>query len=237
MSTLLLRLAAPIQSWGVDAKFNRRGTERVPTKSGVIGLVAAALGRRRNESIGDLLTLNYGVRVDREGISLRDYHTAINPKTAYVTQRYYLQDAVFLAGLEGDGELLAKIEHALHVPAFPLFLGRRSCPPEIPILLGIRTDRNLLESLQKEPWQVSDWSKRRKTEQVQLRIIIDAANDNEYVYFQHDVPVSFNQIHRRYGFRRVCETEPVVVLNSNSRKASQMTKLSGHDPFIELEGG
>jgi CRISPR system Cascade subunit CasD len=53
MSTLLLRLAAPIQAWGVD-KFERRGTERIPTKSGVIGLLAAALGRRRNESIEDL---------------------------------------------------------------------------------------------------------------------------------------------------------------------------------------
>ena len=66
MSTLLLRLAAPIQSWGID-KFERRGTERIPTKSGVIGLVAAALGRRRNDQIEDLNALRFGVRIDKEG--------------------------------------------------------------------------------------------------------------------------------------------------------------------------
>ena len=50
MSTLLLRLAAPLQSWGASSKFGRRATEREPTKSGVIGLVAAALGIRRTEA-------------------------------------------------------------------------------------------------------------------------------------------------------------------------------------------
>ena len=153
MSTLLLRLAAPLQSWGVDAKFDRRGTERVPSKSAVIGLVAAALGRRRTDSVDDLLALRFGVRVDKEGVLLRDYHTARSKKSAYVTQRYYLADAVFLAGLEGDLDLLTKIEHALRHPAFPLFLGRRSCPPEGRISLGIR-NKSLLQALQEEPWLV-----------------------------------------------------------------------------------
>ena len=44
MSTLLLRLAGPMQSWGTDSKFDVRRTGREPSKSGVIGLVAAALG-------------------------------------------------------------------------------------------------------------------------------------------------------------------------------------------------
>src|SRR5690554_5614048 len=100
MSTLLLRLAAPMQGWGVDT-FERRGTERIPTKSGVVGLLASALGRRRNESIDDLTKLRFGVRVDREGTLLRDFHTARSQKSAYVTIRYYLSDAVFLVGLEG----------------------------------------------------------------------------------------------------------------------------------------
>jgi CRISPR system Cascade subunit CasD len=116
MSTLLLRLAAPLQSWGIDAKFERRGTERIPTKSGVIGLMAAAMGRRRDDSITDLLGLNFGVRVDKEGVLLRDYHTAKSEKSAYVTQRYYLSDAVFLAGLEGDNEFLSYIDQALRSP-------------------------------------------------------------------------------------------------------------------------
>ena len=37
MATLLLRLAAPLQSWGSDSKFETRKTDREPTKSGVVG--------------------------------------------------------------------------------------------------------------------------------------------------------------------------------------------------------
>jgi len=212
MSTLLLRLAAPLQSWGLDAKFDRRSTERVPTKSGVIGLIAAALGRRRNECIKDLQNLRFGVRVDREGVLVRDYHTAKSETAAYVTQRYYLADAVFLAGLEGDEELLSDIEHALKHPAFPLFLGRRSCPPEGRVSLGVRFRKSLLEALQEEPWLISDWLKKKEAAQVRLRIVIDS-EDGKYAYFQRDIPVSFSQIHRKFGFRQVYEPSPLVISN------------------------
>ena len=76
MSTLLLRLAAPIQSWGNDSRFEVRRTGKEPTKSGVIGLLAAALGRSRADSLDDLCSLRFGVRVDQEGQLLRDFHTA-----------------------------------------------------------------------------------------------------------------------------------------------------------------
>src|SRR5690554_4790008 len=206
MNTLLLRLAAPLQSWGIDAKFDRRNTQRVPSKSAVIGLVAAALGRRRNECLEDLQSLHFGVRVDQEGVLLRDYHTAKSLKSAYVTQRYYLSDAVFLAGLEGNKDLLDCIEHALRYPAFPLFLGRRSCPPEGQLLLGIRKGKSLLEALRQEPWLVSEWAKRGETSKVQLRIVMDATDNETITYFQRDVPISFDQSHRKFGFRRVSES-------------------------------
>ena len=61
MSTLLLRLAAPLQAWGINSKFDIRKTEREPSKSGVIGLLAAALGRRRDESLDDLTALTFGI--------------------------------------------------------------------------------------------------------------------------------------------------------------------------------
>ena len=69
MATLLLRLAAPLQSWGADSKFETRKTNREPTKSGVIGLLAAALGLRRDDAAGlaRLNGLNFAVRADREG--------------------------------------------------------------------------------------------------------------------------------------------------------------------------
>ena len=100
MATLLLRLAAPLQAWGADSKFETRKTGREPTKSGVIGLLAAALGLRRDEreALLRLTGLRFGVRVEREGQLLVDYHTAKtqDEKTSYVTYRHYLQDAVFL---------------------------------------------------------------------------------------------------------------------------------------------
>ena len=106
MATLLLRLAAPLQAWGADSKFETRKTGREPTKSGVIGLLAAALGLRRDEreALLRLTGLRFGVRVEREGQLLVDYHTAKtqDEKTSYVTYRHYLQDAVFLAGIESD---------------------------------------------------------------------------------------------------------------------------------------
>lgn len=89
MATLLLRLAAPLQAWGADSKFETRKTGREPTKSGVIGLLAAALGLRRDEreALLRLTGLRFGVRVEREGQLLVDYHTAKtqDEKTSYVT--------------------------------------------------------------------------------------------------------------------------------------------------------
>lgn len=117
MSTLLLRLAAPLQSWGIDSKFDIRRTGREPSKSGVIGLICAALGIKRDddEMVSQLATLRFGVRVDKEGHFVRDFHMVRSKKgESYVTNRYYLADAEFLVGFESvDEELLKKIEYAL----------------------------------------------------------------------------------------------------------------------------
>lgn len=73
MPVLLLRLAAPLQSWGVESKFDTRRTLGYPTKSGVIGLVASAMGRDRTEPLDDLNELKIGIRVENEGRQIRDY--------------------------------------------------------------------------------------------------------------------------------------------------------------------
>ncbi|MFD7066322.1 type I-E CRISPR-associated protein Cas5/CasD [Streptomyces sp. NPDC059913] len=72
---LLVRLAGPLQSWGIVGRFARRDTHSRPTKSGVIGLCAAALGLPREKPLGELAEVRFGVRADRPGTSLRDYHT------------------------------------------------------------------------------------------------------------------------------------------------------------------
>ena len=142
MAVLLLKLAAPLQSWGSDSRFAERKTQHEPTKSGVIGLVAAALGRRREDSIDDLAALRFGVRIDQPGNIERDFQDGRGLRwpikdSLPLTYRYYLSDAVFVAALEGDGPFVQTCTEALEHPVFPLFLGRRSCPPSCKVLLGV----------------------------------------------------------------------------------------------------
>lgn len=156
--SLVLRLAGPLQSWGGRSQFNRRDSLSEPTKSGILGLLAAAQGRRRQDPIEDLLELSFGVRTDQPGSVLRDYHTVSDlrgrpllsaavgrggaqkptspPKYTHVTQRFYLQDAVFVAAVSGPVETLVALRWALLRPAFPLALGRRACVPTQPLVLG-----------------------------------------------------------------------------------------------------
>ncbi|MEX1019537.1 MAG: type I-E CRISPR-associated protein Cas5/CasD [Litorilinea sp.] len=140
MTVLLLRLSGPMQAWGVQSRFGIRDTGREPSKSGVVGLLAAALGRDRAEPIEDLATLRMGVRVDREGTLLRDYHTAQNVyrakggiKETELSTRYYLSDACFLVGLEGEKPLLVALHAALRDPYWGLYLGRRAFVPGEPV--------------------------------------------------------------------------------------------------------
>lgn len=158
---LLLRLSGPLQSWGERSHFNERDTARFPTRSGIVGMVAAALGRRRGEPVDDLTRLSLTVRTDRPGVLLRDLHTVGGglPAKATVTtaegkkrsgttgtlltHRTYLADAAFTIALTStpdDTLLLDQAAEALRAPRWPLFLGRRSCPPEGPLLLGTSDD-------------------------------------------------------------------------------------------------
>ncbi len=145
MATLLLRLQGPMQSWGTTSRFDERDTQLEPSKSGVLGLLCAALGRDRSEPVEDLAALRMGVRVDREGVPMRDYQTATGVLIAsgkpdltrtVVSPRFYLADAIFLVGLEGDDRsLLERLLAALRAPIWPLSLGRKSFVPGMPIAL------------------------------------------------------------------------------------------------------
>lgn len=164
MSVLLLRLSGPLQSWGVQSRFGHRDCALEPTKSGVIGLVCAALGRPRDAPLADLSALRMGVRADQEGRLMRDFHTAgfdghlltdgSISKSPVVSKRYYLADARFLVGLEGDDALLARLHDALRSPVWLLYLGRNAFPPGEPIWLpdGLRRGASLLEALRSWPW-------------------------------------------------------------------------------------
>ncbi len=228
MTTLLLRLAAPLQSWGGESKYDKRMTKRAPSKSGVIGLVAAALGRRRDEPIDDLLCLRFGCRTDREGVLLRDFQTTIeNGKASHVIVKHYLSDAVFLAGLEGDEALFRMIADALQRPVFPLFLGRRSCPPAGRLSLGLR-DCSLEEALSLEPRLADPLDGKC----ARFRIQVETADSAVNAYFLRDTPVSYNPAHRTYGFRRVHE---YTVLCAGIGEHVESENPTAHDPMAELE--
>ena len=232
MAVLLLRLAGPMQAWGVKSRFTVRATELAPTKSGVIGMLASAVGRRRIDPIEDLLALRFGVRKDQPGSVIRDFHTAVptdGRKPMPLSNRYYLADAVFLAGIEGDRALLEGIDEALRHPAFPLYLGRRSCPPTHPVSLGLR-EAALLDALRAEPWLASEWFRRRRRDGLNAEILIDqeAVPTEERAgdaRGSRDVPLSFDPRRRDYGFR---EVERLMVRVGAPEPDT-------HDPMAELE--
>ena len=211
MATLLLRLSAPLQSWGSDSKFETRKTNREPTKSGILGLVAAALGLRRDdeEGLARLARLRFGVRVDREGDLLVDFHTA------------HRVDGKKVVGLESDDRAwLGEIEAALRRPVYPPFLGRRSCPPTQPLCLGLR-EAALEEALRAEPGLV----KLRRGEGEGLRLVIDAVPGEPGVPVR-DLPLSFSPLQRRFGFRPARE----VFIPAPSPPEPE----TAHNPLAEL---
>lgn len=213
MATLLLRLAAPLQSWGNSSKFETRTTEKMPTKSGVVGMLAAAMGLGRNADLEKLTALRFGVRADREGEDMTDFHTA-HGKDSYVTYRHYLCDAVFLAGVEGDEKIIKELETELQHPSFPLFLGRRSCPPTLPIVIGIR-ETPLEMALREEPPICENSG-------TTMRIQIETEDMDAGMV--QDVPISFDPRRRIYGYRKIKEV--VVELYQNETE---------HDAMLELE--
>ena len=160
MPTLLLRIEGPMQSWGTSSRFTERETGLEPSKSGIIGIICSAMGRKRDEDVSDLAALKMAVRVDREGQLSKDYHTALDVPRAddstggtLVSNRYYLADACSLAALEGNRKTLELVESALKNPVWPLFLGRKSFLPSSPFLLGNGIlDSGIEESLKKTPW-------------------------------------------------------------------------------------
>lgn len=158
---LLLRLDGPLQAWGGVALDTRRPTLPFPSRSGLAGLLASALGWRYRD--GEKTTalqdaMRFAVRQDRAPMRLDDFQSVdLGRETrswtrwgverrggAFATETHlldkeYLAGASFLVALtlrENAPVGLDEIEEALKLPARPLFLGRKGCPPALPILVG-----------------------------------------------------------------------------------------------------
>ena len=216
MNVLLLRLVGPMQSWGTQSRFSIRDTGLEPSKSGVVGLLCAALGRPRATPVDDFAALRMGVRIDREGRMAKDYHTtggqregAPGPRgvlkaggglsyNAVLSTRFYLADAAFLVGLESDDlSLLRKLDRALADPEWQLFLGRKAFPPTLPIRLndGLREGESLEKALH-EYRRIATASE--ENENTVLRLVVETSTGETV---RVDQPLSFET--RRFTQRRV----------------------------------
>lgn len=233
MTVLLLRLAGPMQAWGSSSRFARRGTEIAPTKSGVIGMLAAAKGIRRTEPLTELLGLEFGVRLDQPGQIMRDFQTArslTGRDSAPLTYRFYVSDAIFLAAVQGDTALLHDLAQALRRPRYPLYLGRRSCPPAGPVSLGVQ-DGALDDALDTRPWLATKRFRSKADHRVRLEILRDARPGEQGTETLPDEPVSFDPAHRQHTWRSVLRRH-VDVINDLPERSG----VANHDPLSLLGG-
>ena len=237
MKTILLKFAGPLQSWGTSSHFETRHTDFYPSKSSVIGLIASSLGYRRDddEKITRLNELDFAVRVDQQGNLLRDFHIAQKYtekgkfERNYVTNRYYLEDAVFVVALSHNNEqFLEMILQALKNPYFQPFMGRRALPFTADFILG-ETEIGAVESLRTLEWQASPWFMKRKLMgAVTLEIYYDRHLTDRGIYqLRQDVVKSFSQKGRRFGYRY--ETRELVQVRN-----SFQDKNTAHDVFKSI---
>jgi len=213
MSVLYMRIAGAMQSWGTQSRFTHRDTGLEPSKSGVIGLLCAALAKPRDEeeqsglpSLKELASLKMGIRVDQQGRVERDYHTAQNVakagggiKECEPSDRFYLADAVFLVVLQGDDNRLKQLHVALKSPVWQIYLGRKSFLPDPPVYLkdGFQSGiDDLEEALKAYPFLC----RHLPNHQDKLRTEIEV-NFGQGEQVKHDQPLSFSE--RLFGLRHV----------------------------------
>ena len=233
MKHLALYLRAPLQSWGASSKFGDRGTIDAPTRSGLLGLIAAACGIDKNDEARDREWLARAAKLSlivlafRRGDRMTDYHTVgarydkddpwqkrMIPTKAedgkpkdYPTEthRDYLTDSVFGVVLAGDDALVGEMSVGLANPVWGVWLGRESCVPTEPILVGVfdsdeaarkALDARLRASLERGGGKVAG---KRDDEAVKFELVEAAADEADETLL--DVPVSFNR--REFHARRI----------------------------------
>jgi len=173
MDYLLFRLYGAMASWGEIAVGATRHTANYPSKSAIIGLMAAALGIKRSDvEVQQQMQQGYDVAVEvfAQGTLLRDYHTTQVPdsvgKVQYITRRdellrgkdrlgtilssrEYRSDALALVAVKVLANApydLQTIQNHLNKPKFHLYLGRKSCPLAAPVHPQVHSGGTYLEA-------------------------------------------------------------------------------------------
>lgn len=230
MKTILLKFGGPMQSWGTSSHFETRNTDYYPSKSAVIGVIAASFGYRRDEDekIRKLNELDFAVRVDQVGLLKKDYHIASKYKNDgsfernYVTNRYYLEDAVFVVAISSkDEDWIEEIYAAIKNPYFQPFMGRRSCPVQPDFIIDV-VEMGAIEALENREWQASDWYKKRNQNYVaDIYADKDLLPESGYT-MRNDRVISFSQKERKFGPRFEARTTKTMrAENKNQSEPEQ----------------
>ena len=207
-----------MQSWGTQSLHRDRSTERFPTKSGVVGLVANAMGRDFSDQIDDLASLVMAAgevvfQNNEEARIAYDYQTAGGgydwwkhliedkdmqsaqtsiQKDVVIRRKAYLEDADFLVALSGPRDVLDLVAESLKNPQRPLFLGRRCFLPSIPVFDSMHEgDKDVLETMRS--WEHVGDSRFRVS-----RVLMEVPY-SESERSQYDQPINFGD--RTYSIR------------------------------------
>jgi len=215
---LLLYLDAPMQAWGHSSRFNRRTSASWPVKSGVIGMLCAALGIERDDEVGIARLADLSMTVytlQNSGQRLTDYHTVgggYDPKThrqnmsnkagggspdTVLTDREYLLDCKFGVILYGKAEVIEQCATAIQNPKWGVWFGRKCCLPAARIFEGIfeteeQAKGQLVELAQDLCLELKPW--RTVTEAETFEVGTDSLMD---------IPVNFAT--RTYQTRRIAD--------------------------------
>lgn len=217
MKTLVLKCSSPMQSWSNDSRFNIRSAGRYPSRSGIIGIIASALGMDRNEPLDIFDGISTSIRIDKKGIVYPDYQVVHrwNRKNGNITakgnaiandNRYYIEDGIFMVFIEGDDGIIDKFADAIQYPVYSLFLGRKSCPPTYDFFYGV-FDKDASSCIMDVPPEGEDHRV------VVIRDVRDGELADDTV---KDNPIAFNIKDRKYSGRQIKEYH--VVLPSEEQK-------------------
>lgn len=246
MTGLVMRLAGPLQSWGEHSPFHERDTVRFPTRSGLVGMLACAEGLPRGQALDRYDPLTFTVRVDTPGSLLVDFHTVgggyprhrtvptaegkrRSAATAtVVSRRAYLAGAVFCVAVTApDTTLVDQLAAALREPCWQPFLGRRSCPPEQPLLLSV-VDDPVADLRKRVPLLAPPHRGKEEPPPVSVDFVYEAdPGDRRASTVLNDIPVSFGQRMRRYHSRTVYR-EPLEMPTAVCHRDTGMFRTELH---------
>ena len=217
---LLFQLYGPMASWGAVAMGEVRPTFDRPSKSAILGMMAAALGIRQSEEEKHRALARshrFAVRLDVPGRLLRDYHTSeaptgkrarglptrrdeLNYRNTNTIESYrdYRCDAratvcIWPAAPEVDWPL-SDIRDALHEPVFTLYLGRKACPPALPLAPTIVEAGSLRKAFEASEHSIDPFTQSLSAEQDTVRFYWEddgqSGFDPQQVQMRRDQPVS-----------------------------------------------